>query len=130
MNRMAVIALASIALFTAPGSAGAQGAGSKTIGVTVAEMKEVVSGWSAKKHILGKPIYNEKNEKIGTVDDIIITPDQAVSYAIVGTGGFVGLRKHDVAIPMNHFKPQDGKFVLAGATKEMVKALPPFEYAK
>jgi PRC-barrel domain len=82
MKRMTVVALAGLALFMAPGSAGAQVAGSQTIGVTVAEMKEIVTGRSAKKHILGKPIYNEKNDKLGTVDDVIITPDQAVSYEV------------------------------------------------
>jgi hypothetical protein len=60
-------------------------------------MKDVVNGWSAKKHALGKPLYNDKNEKIGSIDDVIITPDKKLSYAVVGTGGFVGLRKPDVA---------------------------------
>jgi hypothetical protein len=42
----------------------------------------------------------------------------------------VGLGKHDVAIPVNQLKQRDGKFVLPGATKEGIKALPKFEYAK
>jgi hypothetical protein len=67
---------------------------------------------------------------VGTIDDVIITPDQAVSYAIVGAGGFVGLAKHDVAIPIIQIKQDDGKFVLEGATKDVIKAMPKFEYAK
>ena len=38
---------------------------------------------------MGKDVYNDKNEKVGVVDDLIITPEKAVSYAIVGTGGFL-----------------------------------------
>ncbi len=53
-----------------------------------------------------------------------------LSFVIVGAGGFVGVGKHDVAIPVNQLKQQDGKFVLSGATKEAIKALPKFEYAK
>jgi hypothetical protein len=46
-----------------------------------------------------------------------------VSYVIVGAGGFVGLGRHDVAIPVNQLQEQDGKYVLAGATKEAIKGL-------
>ena len=65
-----------------------------------------------------------------TIDDLIIAPDTSVSFVIVGAGGFVGVGKHDVAIPVNQLKQQDGKFVLPGASKEAIKALPKFEYAK
>jgi len=30
---------------------------------------------------------------------------------------------------VNQFTQQDGKFVLAGATKDAIKAMPAFEYA-
>ena len=75
-------------------------------------------------------MYNEKNEKVGVIDDLIIAPDRAVTYAIVGAGGFVGLAKHDVAIPVSQLKQQDGKFVIPGASKEAIKAMPKFEYAR
>jgi len=75
-------------------------------------------------------VYNEKNEKVGVIDDLIIAPDRAVTYAIVGAGGFVGLAKHDVAIPVSQLKQQDGKFVIPGASKEAIKAMPKFEYAR
>ncbi len=45
-------------------------------------------------------------------------------------GGFLGVGRHDVAIPVSQIKQQsDGKFILAGATKDALKAMPPFEYA-
>jgi sporulation protein YlmC with PRC-barrel domain len=85
---------------------------------------------SAKRQILGQSVYNDKGEAIGKADDIIIAPDKAVSYAIIGAGGFLGVGKHDVAIPVSQLKQSDGKIVLAGATKEVIKAMPPFEYAR
>jgi sporulation protein YlmC with PRC-barrel domain len=123
---MAVTAVISMSA----ASAGAQVAGSSTIGVTKEEIKAVMEGWSAKKAVLGKAVYNEKNEKIGTIDDLIITPDRSVSYAIIGAGGFLGIGKHDVAIPMSQLKLEKDKFILPGATKEALKAMPKFEYAK
>jgi sporulation protein YlmC with PRC-barrel domain len=84
----------------------------------------------AKRQVLGKAVYNDASQKIGSIADVVIAPDKSVSYAIVATGGFLGVAKHDVAIPVSQFQQVDGKFVLAGATKENLKAMPPFEYAR
>jgi sporulation protein YlmC with PRC-barrel domain len=88
------------------------------------ELREVTNGWSAKRSILGQPVYNEKDERVGSVDDIIVTPDKAVSYAIINAGSFLGLMKHNVAIPVSQFKFVDNKFILPGATQEALKAMP------
>jgi hypothetical protein len=131
MKKGIVVALlVSMVLAFVAGTAGAGVAGSATIGVAVEEMKAVALGWSAKKQILDKDVYNDNNEKVGKVEDIIIAPDKTVSYAIVGAGGFLGLDRHDVAIPAGQFKLEGGKLMLQGATKETLKALPKFEYAK
>lgn len=100
------------------------------IGIKVEEVTLVAQGWSVKKQILGKDVYNDKKDKIGTVDDLIVSPDKAISYAIIGAGGFLGLEKNDVAIPVNQFKMENGKIILPGATKEALKTMPPFKYAK
>jgi sporulation protein YlmC with PRC-barrel domain len=130
MKSMHILMLASIAL-TAPtiSISHAQVAGSTLIGVSVAEMRDVSMGWSTKRTILGQPVFNDKDERVGSIDDIIIAPDKAVSYAIINAGGFTGLTKHDVAIPVSQMKLVDNKLVLAGATKEALKASPPFQYA-
>jgi sporulation protein YlmC with PRC-barrel domain len=130
LNGVAALALAGLVVAGSAGRLGAQVAGSTTIGVSVEELKAVAIGWSAKKKILGKAVYNDKNEKVGVVDDLIVTPDKSISYAIIGAGGFLGMGKHDVAIPVGQFKEVKGRIVLAGATKDALKAMPKFEYAK
>lgn len=109
--------------------AGAQVAGSTVVGVTVTESSQVALGWSVKKTILGQTVYNEAGDKVGKVMDLIITPQKSVSYAIVGAGGFIGIGRHDVAIPASQLSEKGGRLVLAGATKDAIKALPPFDYA-
>ncbi len=104
--------------------------GSTRLGVSMEEIKIVASGWSAKKQILGKTVFNENNEKVGKIDDLIVAPTGELSFVIIGAGGFAGVGRHDVAIPVQQIQLQDGKFVLPGATKAAVKALPKFEYAK
>jgi len=130
MKPLRVTALSCAILLASGGSVAAQVAGSTRLGVAVEEMRIVANGWSAKKQILRQPVYNEQQQKVGIIDDLIIAPDSAVSFIIIGAGGFVGVGRHDVAIPANQLKQQDGKIVLPGATKEAIKALPKFEYAK
>jgi sporulation protein YlmC with PRC-barrel domain len=130
MKRLGLVALSCVILLASAGDAAAQIAGSTRLGVTVEEMRAVAVGWSAKKQILRQPVYNEQTQKVGTIDDLIIAPDTSVSFVIVGAGGFVGLGKHDVAVPVTQLKQQDGKFILPGATKDAIKALPKFEYAR
>ena len=100
-----------------------------TIGVTSEEVQFLAKGWSIKKDILGQDVFNETGEKVGTVEDIIVTPEKGMSYAIVGAGGFLGMARHDVGVPVKQFKITDKHILLPGATKEAVKAMPSFKYA-
>jgi sporulation protein YlmC with PRC-barrel domain len=129
MKRTSMLILAS-AMLASPTFPRAQVAGSTLLGVEATELREVTVGWSAKKQVLGKPVFNGNNERIGKVDDVVIAPDKAISYAIIGAGGFLGVAKHDVAIPVSQFRAADGKFFLDGATKQALKEMPAFEYAR
>jgi sporulation protein YlmC with PRC-barrel domain len=108
----------------------AQVAGETKLGVSVTELKDVIRGWSARRQILGENVYNDKDERIGEVEDIIISPERSASYAIVSTGGFLGIGSHDVAIPAPQLKESNDRLTLPGATKETLRAMPPFEYAR
>src|SRR5262245_21691442 len=128
--RAASLVLVSGALAMSSSFADAQVAGSTKLGVAVEEVKLVAVGWSA-RNIIGKTVYNENNQRVGKIEDLIVAPDSAISFAIVGAGGFAGMGRHDVAIPVQQIQLQDdGKFVLPGATKDAIKSLPRFEYAK
>ncbi len=105
-------------------------AGTTTLGVEATEVQAVATGWSLKKSVLGKSVYNEEGKAVGKIDDVIVAPDKAISYAIVGAGGFLGVGKHDVAIPVSQFRVENNKITLPGATKDALKALPKFEYTK
>ena len=89
MKPIHILMLAGIGLMS-PAVSHAQVAGTTLLGVSVTELQEVAKGWSVKHTILGQHVYNDKNERVGTVDDLIVTPDKALSYAIVNVGGFLG----------------------------------------
>ena len=128
MKRTTIALLAAIAM-TLPTIVQAQVAGSTLLGVSYGELRDVTLGWSANRQILGHPVYNNMDERIGAVEDIIVTTDKSVSYAIINAGGFLAVAKHNVAVPVSRFQLSGEKLVLPGATRDALKATPAFEYA-
>jgi hypothetical protein len=129
MKTLGMILISGVALASSALSQ-AQVAGSTLLAVSVSEAREVADGWSAKHQILGHAVFNDQNQNIGAVDDIIIAPDKSVTYAIIGTGGFLGVARHNVAIRVSELEVSGDKLVLPGASKEALKAAPEFEYAR
>jgi sporulation protein YlmC with PRC-barrel domain len=105
-------------------------AGGAVLGVEVREIGIIASGYRVSK-LLKSTVYNDKNEKIGKVEEFIVRPDGTLSYAIVDVGGFLKMGVHRVAIPVNQFSEvRQGRLVLPGATKDALKQMPEFRYAK
>jgi sporulation protein YlmC with PRC-barrel domain len=131
-NWLRGVAAAGLAATLTLGASGgiAYAAGSQTIGVSQDEMRTVERGWSVKKNIMDKAVYNDNNERIGSVDDLIISRNKSASFAIIGVGGFLGMGTHDVAVPMSRLKHEGKKLVLPGATKDALKAMPEFQYVR
>ena len=111
-------AILTIALLAPAGFVAAQVSGTTTLGITEIELKDVINGVSAKRHVLGKDVYSDKNEVVGRAEDLILSRDRAVSYVVLGVGGFLGIGEHDVVIPVNQIKLTGDKLILTGATKD------------
>ncbi|HUG57844.1 MAG TPA: PRC-barrel domain-containing protein [Candidimonas sp.] len=95
-----------------------------------AAMTEAITGLSVKSNIMGKAVYNEKDEKVGEITDVVLASDGKAAYFIIGAGGFLGLGSHDVAIPFDKVTQSSDKMMLQGYTKEQLKALPQVKVEK
>ena len=131
MNKILTLAgaafIASAVLPLAPAPTHAQGQPQSLAAVRIDPVK-LSSGYRASK-VRGADVINENSERIGTIDDVIITQDGKESYAVIAVGGFLGLGDHLVAVPYSQLNMQDNKIVLRGATKDALKALPQFKYS-
>ncbi len=79
--------------------------------------------------VIGAGVYSDGNTQIGTIDDLIMAPDNAVVLAIISVGGVMGLGGKLVALPIGQLqKPADGRYILPGATKDSLNAMPSFVY--
>lgn len=128
MKQTMLIAVLGLILAATVGNTVAQVAGKVNLGTSVEVTQAIALGHRASK-LIGATVYNEQDEKVGTVDDLIVAPDRSLSYAVVSVGGFLGIGKRLVAIPVEQLRDEKGKVILPGATKEALKALPEFQYA-
>ncbi len=86
------------------------------------------SGFRASK-LSGATVYNRDKDRIGTVDDLIVSPSDRNAFAILSVGGFLGMGKHYVAVPLSNLQITNKQIILPDATKASLESLPEFKYA-
>jgi sporulation protein YlmC with PRC-barrel domain len=59
--------------------------------------------WRASK-LEGLDVYNQNNEKIGDISELLVDSSGKIQAVVVGVGGFLGMGERDVAIPMDQIK--------------------------
>jgi len=59
--------------------------------------------WRASK-LVGLKVYNDKNENLGSINDLIMDKSGNIKAAVLGVGGFLGMGAHLVAVPLDKIK--------------------------
>jgi|SRR6478735_7733708 sporulation protein YlmC with PRC-barrel domain len=59
--------------------------------------------WRASK-LKGLNVYNEQNEKLGDITEILIDKSGKVDGIVIGVGGFLGMGQHDIKVEMSKLK--------------------------
>jgi sporulation protein YlmC with PRC-barrel domain len=59
--------------------------------------------WRASK-MVGLSVYNDKNESIGSINDLLTDKSGNIKAAVIGVGGFLGVGEHLVAVPLDKIK--------------------------
>jgi ribosomal 30S subunit maturation factor RimM len=88
----------------------------------------LATGYRTSK-VVGSTVYNEANETVGTIDDLIVTPSETVPFTVLSVGGFLGMDSKYVVVPFSSLIVNDKKMVLPGATKDSLNSLPEFKYS-
>jgi hypothetical protein len=121
-----VIAAAAIIAAALGGTAMAQGA-PQTLSIMKVDPASLATGYRTSK-VVGSTVVNEANETVGTIDDLIVTPNDRVPFAVLSVGGFLGMGTKLVVVPFNALEVNDKRMMLRGATKDTLKALPEFKF--
>jgi sporulation protein YlmC with PRC-barrel domain len=104
------------------------------------------SQWRSSK-LIGMNVYNNSNEKIADISDLLVDQNGKIQGVILGVGGFLGMRKHLVTVKFENLKwvttsgsataPNSGgttyttypDHAVLNATKDQLKSMPEFSAA-
>lgn len=106
---------------TATGNTGA------TTGARASSNEEWQRIYRASK-IMGTDVRNLRGEKIGDIKDLVLDKNGAISYAVVSTGGFLGMGDRLHAVPWNALHTAPGKdYRVLDMDKTRLKNAPNFD---
>jgi hypothetical protein len=71
--------------------------------------------WRASK-VVGLNVYNDQNESIGSINDLLMDKSGNVKAAVISVGGFLGMGSHLVAISFDKLKFSDQPVAYTGAS--------------
>jgi len=95
----AVIGGAAFAQSTQP----ADRAATATTGQPAHAQMALKGSWRASK-LMGLNVYNEANEKLGDVNELLVDKSGKIEAVVIGIGGFLGMGEHDIAVSMDKLK--------------------------
>jgi sporulation protein YlmC with PRC-barrel domain len=83
--------------------------------------------------LIGTRVNNEAGERMGEVNEIVLSKDGKVAAVIIGVGGFLGMGEHEVAVKFESLRlTQDANnntIVAMSATKDSLKAAPEWRWS-
>ncbi|MGY3282188.1 PRC-barrel domain-containing protein [Bradyrhizobium sp. S3.7.6] len=68
-----------------------------------ADKMALKGNWRASK-LMGLNVYNEANEKLGDINELLVDKSGKINAVVIGIGGFLGMGEHDIAISMDKLK--------------------------
>jgi hypothetical protein len=84
------------------------------------------SDWRASK-LIGSAVFNQQNERIGDINELLLDNSGKVAQVVIGVGGFLGMGEHEVAVPFTDLRmAMDGSTmkVSSNFTKQSLQAMP------
>ncbi len=80
--------------------------------------------------VIGAAVYNDHNQKIGTVDELLMGPNHDVTQAVLSVGGFLGMDSKLVAVNIDKLQVKPNRIVMAGATKDGLTKMPTYKFSQ
>jgi hypothetical protein len=84
----------------------------------------------ADEEVIGKDVVNVRDEKVGTIADLVMDQDQKLVGAVLSVGGFLGIGDKWVAIPVDQIafpsEDQPARLLIA-VTEEQLENAPDFQ---
>lgn len=115
----ALVSGAAFAQSPAAPSPSAERASSAAVGAA-AELKGT---WRASK-LVGLSVYNDSNEKLGDINEVLVDNTGKINAVIVGIGGFLGVGEHNIAVNFEKLKWVNEPIRVNNASTDRTPAAP------
>jgi sporulation protein YlmC with PRC-barrel domain len=127
--KRSITLLAGVAVLAATlgGPAFSQGS-LQTVSLMKVDPATLATGYRTSK-VVGSKVVNEAGVTVGTIDDLIVTPNDKIPFAVLSVGGFLGIGTKYVVVPFGSIEVNNKQMMLRGASKESLTSLPPFTYS-
>src|SRR4051795_3843470 len=70
---------------------------------TAANSSSYQGNWRTSK-VVGLNVYNDNNESLGSINDLLMDKSGNIKAVVIGVGGFLGVGEHLVAVPLDKVK--------------------------
>src|SRR5438105_398791 len=77
--------------------------------------------------LIGSAVYDPNDQKIGTIDELVLNPDGKVADVVLGVGGFLGAGEKHVAVAMADLKRGKNDHLVLNTTKDALKQMANFD---
>jgi hypothetical protein len=78
--------------------------------------------------LIGMTVWNDHNEKIGKIDDILIPAAGGEVTAVLSVGGYLGHGEKMVKVPLSHVHFTANKPMMPDGDKAALMAMPYYKY--
>ena len=102
-------------------------AGTTTMNPTVRDSFTTLGGELRASKIIGSTVYDEQNQNVGSVKDVLVDRSGNVRSVVVDVGTFLGMGGKFVTVPLNDIKTDHDRLTL-NKTKGQLKAAPEFHF--
>jgi hypothetical protein len=92
------------------------------LGVVVAAAL-AVPAFAGRADVRDVPVYNDQNQKLGEISEVLTTPEGKVTAAIVKVEG--GEQDLSVTVPVEQMKVQNDKIIIAMSRDQLMAQPPP-----
>jgi sporulation protein YlmC with PRC-barrel domain len=116
MSRRFLIGVAAAAFLAAPAAVDAQSGAPATTSNAPTTSPQRTESKDANKTVMlkqgewrgskltGLTVYNNNDERVGEINELIMGKDGRIESVVLGVGGFLGIGEHNVAVPFGQVK--------------------------
>jgi sporulation protein YlmC with PRC-barrel domain len=77
--------------------------------------------------IIGATVYNDQDQSVGSVSELLINNSHDITDAVLSVGGFLGIDSKLVKVPYHDIHVTGDRLVMSGVSKDQLKQMPDYK---